>query len=383
MASHKTNTKRLTERVANPLAGARVDREAGVIRNVLVCGFTSANGRDYPVSVFRRDFAKYENRPVNFDHARDGTVSRRGGWLQDVKLGADGRPRGDLHLLKTHPNYGPVMEAAERHPALFGLSHVAMCRTTTKNGREVVEAIERVESIDIVADPATTNGFFESTGRQAVPFSRKQLVEWLAKHPTATTKTCLAVKRLGEMDGMGMDAPAMDAPPAEDADPDNAVMDAFKMAISDVVDKAMAGGLNPKEALGKIKKLLASHCELNNDGTTDTDDNPETNEDDEYDEYAKAKAPESRTRPKWSEVIQECNDAGLECDLDHVGALLEIVGAAARKATIEVFKRTAEGRGERPQAAGRERAGATLAREGKSATTAEPTVEEMKARLKG
>lgn len=378
MASHKSNTKRLTERVANPLAGARVDREAGVIRNVLVCGFESVNGRDYPASMFRRDFAKYEGRPVNFDHARDGTVSRRGGWLQDVKPGADGRPRGDLHLLKTHPNYGPVMEAAERNPALFGLSHVAMCRTSTKGGREVVEAIERIESIDIVADPATTKGFFESTGRRAVPFSRKQLVEWLAKHPTATTKTCLAVKRLNEMDGMGMDAPAMDSPPADDANPDGAVMAAFKTAISDVVGKALAGGLDPKEALRKIKKLLASHGELNDDGTTDTDGDPETSEDDEY-----AKAPESRERPKWSDVIQECKDAGLECDLDHVGALLEIAGAAARKATIEVFKRTAEGRGERPQAAGRERAGATLAREGKGATTAEPTVEEMKARLKG
>ncbi|HEY1191545.1 MAG TPA: hypothetical protein VGE74_28190 [Gemmata sp.] len=356
----------------NPLAGARVDREAGVIRDVVLCGFESANGRDYPANVLREAVKKYEGRPVNYDHAREGTVARRGGWVANVRAGADGRPRGDIHLLKSHPYYAPVMEAAERRPDLFGMSHVAMCRTSSKGGREAVEAIERVESIDIVADPATNpGGFFED---KTVAFTRKQLVEWLAKHPKATTETILKVKRLGEMDDMGgMDAPAMDAPPGADADPDDAVMAAFKAAISDVVDKAMSGEMDPKEALSKIKKLLASHGELNNDGTPDTDGNPDTGGGKDGDDAT----PEGK-RSKGGAILEAldvCEAAGVTLSRTD----LEIVAATPkdrRKTVAERLSKAADGTsGQRPTGTSRRpgagSAGHTAVKtEGKSGTTA-------------
>src|SRR6516162_3416852 len=97
--------QRVTERTAAPFAGCHADRERGVIHNVLICGTASANGRDYPVSVFKCDYAKYEGRPVNCDHGRETTVERRFGWFSNVRPGPDGRPRGTLNCLKSHPMY--------------------------------------------------------------------------------------------------------------------------------------------------------------------------------------------------------------------------------------------------------------------------------------
>lgn len=159
-----STTQTLTERFAAPLAGSRVNREQGYIDHVLLCGTVSRNGRDYPVSVLKRDYARYEGAPVNCDHGGESTVDRRLGWISDVKPGADGRPRGRLHLLKSHPMAERVYEAAERRPSLFGMSHVAHCGTRRIAGRETVEAINKVISIDLVADPATTGGLYESAG---------------------------------------------------------------------------------------------------------------------------------------------------------------------------------------------------------------------------
>jgi hypothetical protein len=45
-----------------------------------------------------------------------------------------------------------------------GFSHNVEARTARRGNRVVVEAITRVQSVDLVADPATTRGLFESQG---------------------------------------------------------------------------------------------------------------------------------------------------------------------------------------------------------------------------
>jgi hypothetical protein len=268
------SAKRLTERVSAPFSGSRVDREAGTVANVLICGTTSANGREYPVAVFRRDYRKYEGARVNADHGREATVDRRLGWFSQVACGADGKPRGTLNLLKSHPLYERVMEAAERNPALFGFSHVAICRTKPgADGRDVVAAIESVESIDLVAEPATTKSLFEGTA--PVAFTRRQLIEWLARHPQATTTQIAAARRLAETDGAaGMDMPALDAPPADETGPQDALDRAFLDAATSEMRDCMAAKGDParlKKCLGKLKKMLMAHAEIVADDA-DTDD---------------------------------------------------------------------------------------------------------------
>jgi hypothetical protein len=166
-------TTRLTERVASNTS-LRVDRESGVIRGVKILGGNSLNGRRYAREAMQRAVGLYEGKQVNINHPSranrdlERSVSDRFGWLQNVRM-ADRGIVGDLHVLKSHPLAATVFEAAERNPALFGLSHVAEGRTRQERGSVIVEEIVSVQSVDIVADPATTAGLFESCGRRHCP----------------------------------------------------------------------------------------------------------------------------------------------------------------------------------------------------------------------
>src|SRR5262249_25432939 len=118
----------------------------------------------------------YEGKQVNCDHPAKGETSvsayRRFGWLERVRQEADGGLRGNLAFLRSHPLAGVVCEAAERNPALFGLSHNAQGRTGREGGKVIVEAIESVTSVDLVADPATVRGLHESVSRGRRPAMR-------------------------------------------------------------------------------------------------------------------------------------------------------------------------------------------------------------------
>lgn len=55
-----------------------------------------------------------------------------------------------------------IVEAAQRNPRRFGLSHHAEGRVVQRQGKSVVESIESVKSVDLVQSPATNQGLFES-----------------------------------------------------------------------------------------------------------------------------------------------------------------------------------------------------------------------------
>jgi hypothetical protein len=331
---------RVTERTRTPFAGTRVNRDAGTIAGVLICGFESANGRDYPASVFRRDFKAYEGAPVNCDHARDATVDRRIGWFTDVAPGDDGRPRGVLNVLKEHPMAARVFEAAERNPALFGFSHVAMCETKRgRDGREVVEAIKSVESIDLVASPATTKGLFESKGT-AVKISLKQYAE--RRGPALGPDTWGAIVKLcREMGDDFADAPVMDEPPA-DAPADGDLKTALMSALAPMLDEAFDSGDVSKlvSALKDFVKLHAKHT-----GGDAPKDEP------------KEEAPEKdkeESRPTMAGVLAECKAAGLESpSVEFVAALMETPSAAARLPFIKLAREAKAPPRETPKAGGR------------------------------
>src|SRR5262245_12407221 len=116
---------RLTEKILRPFAGCRVDRTSnpiyGIIYGAKLCGLTSQNGRDYLPETFRRDFRRYEGAVINFNHTdRERTVEDVGGRIRNAHVDKDGSPRGDAYILKAHPMYARVMDAAEHDPALYG-----------------------------------------------------------------------------------------------------------------------------------------------------------------------------------------------------------------------------------------------------------------------
>lgn len=247
-----STTRTITAVESAPFASSKVNREAGYIDGVLICGVTSRNGRDYPAAVLARDYAKYESAPVNADHGDESTVGRRLGWFSDVKPGSDGRPRGRLNVLKSHPLAESVFEAAERNPSLFGMSHVAVCGTKRVNGRETVESINKVLSIDLVADPATTKSLYESFNPTSAPMKFKAFAEAVGtKFPTAAP--CLLKFLREEMGDMEMEAPPEMATATDAADP---VKAAFSQAMHALVDQFDGGGVDGAGLLSKLKQLM-------------------------------------------------------------------------------------------------------------------------------
>lgn len=148
----------------------RIDRDKCLLRNVKVLGYESKNGRRYTESAARAAIDLYRGAPVNVNHtiaANDGRerpIEDRFGWLENVRHERDGI-YADLRYLKTDPRAEKVTEIAEANPALIGLSHHAYGNGKAgKDGQMIVEQITRVKSVDLVCDPATTRGLFESEG---------------------------------------------------------------------------------------------------------------------------------------------------------------------------------------------------------------------------
>lgn len=157
---------RLTEHITQATA-KRVDRARGVIRGVKIIGETSRNGRRYAPEVLRRAASLYEGAKVNVNHPDQGRENQPRGYQE--RLGSlhnirhqTGGLFGDLHYNPKHPLAEQLAWDAEHAPHNLGLSHNAEGRGRKRGGVFIVEEIIAVRSVDLVADPATTAGLFES-----------------------------------------------------------------------------------------------------------------------------------------------------------------------------------------------------------------------------
>ena len=237
-----------------------IDREKGVIRHVKIIGHESKNGRRYPQPTLEAAKALYEGRMVNKNHLRakgqDRDVDDRFGWFEGVLAEPDGL-FGDFHVLDpTDPLARKLFTAAEQKPDAFGFSHHALGDGRQDGSTFVVESIQSVESVDIVAEPASTKGLFESTEQKMITV--KALFESVqkAKPWQPSTAKGRRLKALLEM----MDEPKPEDPvaamageemvePAADVSPDDQVGEAFKQMVCSVFDDTSL------DAKGKIKKI--------------------------------------------------------------------------------------------------------------------------------
>lgn len=260
---------RIAERVERPFAGSNVDRAAGVIRSVKLCGPSSQNGNDYSRASFG-DLAQYEGRHAYLNHSKDRRAEDKVGWFENVTLGPDGMPRGDFHLLTSHPAAGPILEAAERNPSLFGFSHVALCKTKRgPNGRQAVEAVERVESIDLVAEPATTKSLFEG---KAVTTTLREVLESAESGLTGDArKRCRKV--LAEADD-GLLGDVMDAPmdPVDGLAGADAIEGGIRSLSLAILDD---DSLTTDEKLKKLRLVLQTGDKLSGTETKPEKSDPE------------------------------------------------------------------------------------------------------------
>jgi len=159
-----------------------VDRESGVIRDVKILGRESKNGRTYSDRALREAAKLYEGIKVNIDHRnRNNPNEERSfdsfiGQLESCHVvGPD--VFGDLNILKSHERSEPVFEAAERFSRQFGLSHDAEGELVQSDGKWVVESIDAVFSVDIVSQPATNAGLFESVEQTQMKRTLREVVK--------------------------------------------------------------------------------------------------------------------------------------------------------------------------------------------------------------
>lgn len=147
-----------------------VDEVAGVIRGVKILGTRSRDGlRYYPPEILAKHIALYNGKACNIDHTKEGEKSRsmvdRFGWFENVESKPDGL-YADLRFNPEHPRAKEFVWWAKNNPRAIGFSQDAFVRysdLSKPNEPRRVEEILHVHSIDLVADPSTTEGITEST----------------------------------------------------------------------------------------------------------------------------------------------------------------------------------------------------------------------------
>ncbi len=146
----------------------RVDRQEGVLWGVKLIGLNSRNGRRYREAALAQAAALYEHAKVNVNHPKDGPLAPRDyqdrlGIIRGVEFRAGDGLFGNLHFNPKHALAEQLVWDAEHNPRNVGFSHNVQAKLSREGDGVIVEEITRVQSVDLVADPAATEGLFEQT----------------------------------------------------------------------------------------------------------------------------------------------------------------------------------------------------------------------------
>jgi hypothetical protein len=169
--------QKLVEQTTDWLAEARVDPKTGVLHNVALLGPESRNGYTYTFDAMQAAAPLYDGRPVFVNHPKGAGPMDRDlhdyvGTIAAPRF-ENGRIRADIQMVG--PNVGWVTELAQADPGNIGMSHVVVARRAgNSDGPDMIESIEQVLSVDIVAYPATTGSFAESTLATPTPTAQQE-----------------------------------------------------------------------------------------------------------------------------------------------------------------------------------------------------------------
>jgi len=262
------------------LAESKVDREAGVVRNVKVLGAESRNGRTYTTEAMQQASRLYEGVGVNINHPERSNPNRERrfeegfGELKNVRV-ENGAVYADLHYPTKHALAEDFAERAEKFPNQLGLSHNAEGSTVSKGGKTFVDSIERVRSVDIVRSPATNKSLFESED-QPVKKTLKQILETI---PESHKLRTLLVEMDAAMPDMQVEMPA-------EANAEDSIKAAFRQAVVAAFDDDK---LDTQATLGKIKEILKAYEKVSGDAPA-----PESKPDEGGEGKPKEDTPESK-----------------------------------------------------------------------------------------
>jgi hypothetical protein len=179
----------------------RVDRYQGVIRGVKLLGLSSRNGRRYRESALVEAIGLYEGAKVNINHPKGHPLSPRDyqdrlGVVRGVQFRSGEGLFGDLHFNPRHVLSEQLIWDAEHAPQNVGMSHNVLARTKQQGNDTVVEAITKVQSIDLVADPATTSGLYEQSENSA---TRSGTAPTVAGSPNSDSIESITLEELRQL----------------------------------------------------------------------------------------------------------------------------------------------------------------------------------------
>jgi hypothetical protein len=169
-----------------------IDRDAGLLRGVKLLGLASKNGREYPEPTLARAAPLYDGAKVNVNHPKGHPLAPRDyqdrlGTIRNVVARPGEGLFGDLQYNPKHALAEQLLWDAEHAPENVGFSHNVQARTAKRGDQTIVEEILTVQSVDLVADPATTRGLFESARRAGDAGTRQQAQPGAGSPPISFT----------------------------------------------------------------------------------------------------------------------------------------------------------------------------------------------------
>ncbi len=139
----------------------------GVVEGVHILGLVSVNGREYEAKAVQEAASKYEgvgvylnhNMPDQSGHRQERQVENKFGFFKNVRFVESRGLVGDFWYNEEHAYARAFEWWAKNNPKQIGFSHDAIVEYNSI--RTKVIQIAAVESVDLVAAPATTDGIFE------------------------------------------------------------------------------------------------------------------------------------------------------------------------------------------------------------------------------
>ena len=257
-----------------------IDREKGLIRGVRVLGLKSRNGRRYLREAVKAARPLYEGARVYLDHSAAGerTVRDRWGKLVNVREAEDGGLIADLAYVTSHPNTAAILEAAEKFQDI-GLSHDTLGQSEFKDGERVVTEITKVNSVDLVENPATTDSLWEQEMTKTT--KKRRVLSVMRENREGVPAADTFLKNLAafseayasDMEEMAMDDVEVEME-MQDEEPvlegDEAVKAALKQAILAVLN----GPDDSAATMKKIKMLMDAGDKVAASASNSTEENP-------------------------------------------------------------------------------------------------------------
>lgn len=161
----------IREYVASQPHHVKIDRSRGILYGVKILGTTSKNHRTYPIETLKKAIPLYENAKVNLNHPEGDPRQPRNyqdrlGVIRAVAVRDGEGLFANFHFNPKHPLAEQLLWDAENAPENVGFSHNVEAMLKREEQGTTVEEILAVRSVDLVADPASTSGLFESMQEQ-------------------------------------------------------------------------------------------------------------------------------------------------------------------------------------------------------------------------